>query len=223
MKILTMADLHGHLPDIGFQLDDIDVIVIPGDIAPAFSPYYQTEWLNNEFREWATKLNKPVLGCYGNHDYGFFKNNSMIQIYANEIVDKFFLFSWTKEFMGWNYMVKDLDSDPAANRLEGSIESRLSNKLLGNLGKTPEIWICHGPPRGICDNNLGSVALYEAIETYQPKAVFVGHIHDGCRSGQIGTSHIYNCSLVDNALNLIYKPTIVELRTGHSLRRSAYA
>jgi len=109
-------------------------------------------------------------------------------------------------------MVKDLDTDPPANRLEGSIESRLGSKLLGKTGNTPEIWVCHGPPRGTCDNSLGSVALYEAIETYQPKAVFVGHIHDGCRNGQIGASQIYNCSLVDNSLNLIHKPTIVELR-----------
>ena len=217
MKILAMADLHGYLPNIDVHIADIDVVVISGDIAPAFSPYYQTEWLNNEFREWVTKLNKTVFGCYGNHDYGSFENDSTVQLHANEIIGKFFLFSWTKEFFGWNYMVKDLDTDPPANKLRGSIESRLAGKLLGNIDKTPEIWVCHGPPYGICDNSLGSVALYNAIETYKPKAVFVGHIHDGYRVGQIGASQIYNCSLVDNALNLIHKPIIIELSKGKAV------
>jgi Icc-related predicted phosphoesterase len=213
MKALAMADLHGNLPNVEAYLDDTDVVLIAGDIAPGYPSQFQTEWFNTEFYRWANTLNKPIYGCYGNHDYGTMTvNHPRIQLHVNNFEDNFYMFSWTKEFMGWNYMVKDFDDDAPVNATPGSIESRLSNVLLGNLRKAPPVWVCHGPPFGVCDgNSCGSRALREAIEKYQPQAVFVGHIHDGDRIGRIGTTKIYNCSLVDNALNLINEPIIVDI------------
>ena|GEM_PF-2930522 len=221
MKILAMGDLHGHLPIIEeyYESEDYDVVVIAGDIAPDYSTLpkvnasFQTEWLDTKFFKWAVGLKKPVFGCYGNHDYGLLtKKNRRIQIYANAIIDNFLLFAWTPEFYGWNYMVKDLEGDCPANSIEGSIESRLENSLNKcKKSETPDIWVCHGPPYGICNDFQGSQALYKAIEEYQPKAVFVGHFHNGRRRGQIGNSLIYNCALVDNDLYPVYAPDIIDL------------
>jgi Icc-related predicted phosphoesterase len=218
MKILAMSDLHGHLPDVEAYLDFVDVILIAGDIAPDHSNLpivntpYQTEWFNTKFLEWATRLNKPVYGCYGNHDYGAFENNAQIQLYSNEIVGDFFLFSWTPKYGDWNYMVKDFDDDIPLNRLKGSVESRLDKKLWGRTGKTPAIWVCHGPPSGVCDGaGIGSNALLEAIKRRVPKAVFCGHAHYGTRQGLIGDTWVFNCALTDYALDLVREPVWVEI------------
>jgi len=224
MEILAMADLHGHLPDIREYLDFVDIIVIAGDIAPDYSyipqinTEYQTGWFNTVFLKWATTLNKPVFGCYGNHDYGTFKNNTKIKINENKVYDNFLLFSWTREFCGWNYMVKDLNEEPAVNNVKGSIEDRLISTL-SKCKKIPEIWVSHGPPYRVCEfkddydqiSFAGSRALYSAIKKYHPKVVFVGHIHNGVRTGQIGDTQIFNCSVTDNALNLIRDPIVVSI------------
>ena len=216
MKILAMADLHGILPKLDLRLDSVDIILLAGDIAPDYSwtprinIKYQTEWFKTEFLEWATRLNTPILGCYGNHDYGTFKNNSNIKLYSNEIEGNYFLFSWAVEYEHWNYMVKDRECDYKMNHLKGSIESRL-NTTLGKCNEIPEVWVCHGPPYRVCEfrendmqRYVGSKALRNAIEKYQPKLVFVGHIHEGEREGQIGDSKIYNCALGGRVFDRIY-------------------
>ena len=220
MKILAMADLHGNLPDVCEYLNKADVVIIAGDIAPDYSFIprtnidYQKKWLNTEFYKWVKALNKPIYACYGNHDYGTLSvDDPEIQIHVSAVVDNYFLFSWTREFCGWNYMVKDMESDPAENNVEGSIESRIKQAFKKRKA-IPDIWVCHGPPFGVCefeDRFSGSMALYKAIEKYQPKVVFVGHIHNESRNGVIGNSRIYNCSIVDNALDIVNDPIIVEV------------
>ena len=216
MKILAMADLHSNLPDVEAYLDDTDVVLLAGDIAPDFSilpivnAELQTEWFNTKFYPYVAKLNKPVYGCYGNHDYGALTNkNPKIHIYVNAIIDNYLLFAWTPEFCRWNYMVKDLSTDRPANTLKGSVESRL-HSTFSKYKEIPDIWVCHGPPFG--ENCLeGSQALYEAILKYQPKAVFVGHIHDGERKREIGKTKIYNCSVLDNNYDMVREPVCVEV------------
>ena len=222
MKILAMADLHGHLPDIEAYLDDTDVVLLAGDIAPDRScltivnTEFQTQWLNTKFYEWTKKLRKPVYGCYGNHDYGTLtKEDPQIQIYANAIIDNYLLFAWTPTFGTWNFMVKDLRGDRSSNKQKGSVESRLEDiiaKQEKDFGRIPDIWVCHGPP--FEENTLyGSRALCEAILKHQPKIVFVGHIHHGERIREIGNTRIYNCSVTDDAYDLVREPVYIDFRT----------
>ena len=220
MKILAMADLHGNLPDVEAYLDDTDVVLIAGDIAPDYSCWhkvnidYQDIWLNTKFYEWAKKLGKPLYGCYGNHDYGTLnKKDLQVQIHASAAVDKYLLFAWTSPSSGWNYTTRDLAWDHPANTLKGSIESRLADIFANeeeNSRKTPEIWVCHGQPFGE-NYPYGSQALYEAIIKYQPKAVFAGHVHHGERIREVGNTRIYNCSVTDNAYDLVREPVYIDV------------
>lgn len=71
MKIISISDIHGLLP----ELPKCDVVTISGDIVPL---YIQTKyedclaWLAGPFQNWALNLDcQKVIFIAGNHDYVF--------------------------------------------------------------------------------------------------------------------------------------------------------
>jgi Icc-related predicted phosphoesterase len=71
MKIVTISDIHGYLP----ELPQCDVVVICGDILPLnIQRNYEASlaWLSGPFQNWALNLDcKKVVFIAGNHDFVF--------------------------------------------------------------------------------------------------------------------------------------------------------
>lgn len=212
MKVWAVSDIHGQLANLPPIPDDVDVVIIAGDIAPNFSKkcesdkIYQTEWFNTVFRSWIDLLEKPVYGCYGNHDYGVFENQpDTVHIGVNEVVGDFFLFAITPEFCGWNHMLDDVVR---------KYHSATIRELLERYDELPSIWICHGPPCGFGDfphDHVGSVALQREMVKHGPRHVFCGHIHTGTKTSRCANTTIHNVSVVDESYAMVFEPTILEI------------
>jgi Icc-related predicted phosphoesterase len=72
MNIITISDLHGHLPVI----PACDVLLIAGDICPKkdHGLTRQVTWLNSEFRAWLESVPADeIVSIAGNHDFIFEK------------------------------------------------------------------------------------------------------------------------------------------------------
>lgn len=77
VKILSISDLHGYLP----EMEECDIVTISGDIVPLDVQRNLEEsghWFVNRFCKWAMKIPcKHVVFIAGNHDFfleGEFKN-----------------------------------------------------------------------------------------------------------------------------------------------------
>ena len=122
------------------------------------------------------------------HDSGYDCNG--IYIYGS---------AWTLPFNNWAFNVS-----------EDIIKKKLSNM------EYCDVLVTHGPAYGILDKapnkyNLGSKSLYNIIDIKRPKIHICGHIHHsyGYYKG-LDTEH-YNVSLLNEAYNLVNKPTIINI------------
>lgn len=228
LKIVGISDLHGNLHD--YQDDDFsgDILCICGDIVPLSiqTDTNKTEsWFMNEFLSWCSKLKfKKIFFIAGNHDIAlqndsnFFKRNFPLTYFVSYLEDELAIYNkdgvdykiygtpWCKRFGRWAFM--------ASNK-----------ELRDKFSKIPydlDILITHDEPYGTNDISLqdtgypkqhfGSMPLFEAIETKQPRIHLAGHIHSG---NHIPTRTFdtlsYNCSLLDEEYTLTYLPQIIYL------------
>lgn len=75
-------------------------------------------------------------------------------------------------------------------------EEDLRRRFL-NMPQEMDVLITHGPPKGILDNDIGSVALREAIEKRLIRRHVFGHLHE--RGGE---SHL--CQQADGSIRKSY-------------------
>ncbi len=218
MKVVIISDMHGQL---GFKVPESDLLLIAGDICPAFhspdlSIPLQENWLNVDFRNWLAK--QPVKECVaiaGNHSWIWEKypirvpkmNNNFHYIEdksINILGKKIYGTPVSLSFNNW-----------AFNRDEDSIQ-----KYWDNIPKGLDILLLHSPPYGILDathhpnyvsEHIGSKSLKKRIEEVKPKLVVFGHNHG--EHGKIEENGIIyiNASLVDEEYKMKRKPIIIEL------------
>lgn len=220
MKIVTISDTHGYLPDI----PACDIFIHAGDICPATNHKvkYQKQWLIEEFNPWLKNINaKSKVITAGNHDFVFqeypnIKYNLDCIVLINEIAEiqglKIWGSPWTKKFYDWafNMSAKDL------------------YKLHINIPKC-DIIVTHGPPYGfgdLCSRSLkdengnvtykwkshqGSPGLTRRIIEMEPKLVVGGHIHSGFGTRKLGNTIICNTSFVNEGYRPAYLPHVFEI------------
>lgn len=202
MRILALSDIHGLLPLL--VCDDIDCVMIAGDICPTNNHSYnfQKKWLELEFYKWIEAIPSPVFLTLGNHDFvDEFVAPPNLHYGTQCIIDNALLFSWTPSFRNWAWMTD-----------ERMLDIRLDTVLKNYV---PPIWLVHGPPHGTCDEvrgeHQGSKALRRAIELHQPNLVICGHLHEGSPEDWIGDSKIINVSLLNDEYIQVREPVYIDI------------
>lgn len=194
MLICCVSDLHGTLP----QLPDCDLLIIAGDLCGPSHPDLQYEFLSGPFRNWIDEYSMRDGGGYcvcveGNHG-----------ILAGKDQDRFR--RMLRNFPGnFDYLEDDLitlygyEEKPEGLKIFGTPSSlpfgvgwafNYPEEKIEEIFKGVEkadIIISHGPMFGIADvpgncwqtENVGSVALKEAVDRIKPKLLVTAHIHSG--------------------------------------------
>lgn len=217
MKVLAISDLHGNLPK---NLPEADIALICGDIVPLVLQRDEklvAMWMCSLFTAWAEEL--PVYKVFfiaGNHDCftdkyrrWFPKDDKVTYLEDEEIEyvhkDKTYRIygtPWCKKFGNWFH----------------NLESDKLYKAMSKIPKNLDILMTHEAPFGETDRpvdsdkHLGSDEIRQAIIEKEPRYVFHGHIHSGSHDiSKIGTSKIYNVSILDEAYEEAYQPLVLEL------------
>lgn len=188
MRIVALADLHGHFPA---DVPDCDVLVIAGDIVlfdPEWEPIEQRNWLTKQYRwfgEWLNELATRkirVIGVAGNHDFALQEISSFHLkfpwVYLQDehyTLDgvTFYGTPWQPWLGGWAF------NSPEEDIIDDT-EPWLDKKFQ-QIPETTDVLIAHSPPAGFGDVvkgvHRGSFALSRHIERVKPRLVVCGHIH----------------------------------------------
>lgn len=217
MKIHHISDTHGYHELL--QIPECDIIIHSGDFSNKRGPSLNhIETL--DFLNWYEKINvKHKILIAGNHDsFAFFHNTEFqeeckkrkivylentlfeingINIYGSPV---------TPTFCNWYFQ-------KPRHKLSSFWEKSIPNEKI-------DIFVTHGPPKGILDLSLnqeheieicGDKALKNILTTkVKPKYVLFGHIHsndDMDNNGLLLRDNIYysNAAVVrDNKFGIIY-------------------
>lgn len=228
MRVVCISDLHENLPE---RLPEGDLLCIAGDITFAFKHNLpaQQEFIAGPFAEWLETLDfKEIAVVAGNHDVSVEKWGWPQGLRCTYLQDQEALLCskyvygtpWQPYFYDW-----------AFNAPERHGEEWLYHVPFKEITMDTDIVICHGPPRGFCDQsgnphaadrsgqpNVGSQALTRRLREACPDLLVCGHIHSGYgqtalrdEQGNALRTKIVNCSLVDNRYQLVNDPIVVDL------------
>lgn len=229
MKIVCLSDCHSMLD---FSLPEADLLLIAGDLCPAYhDPYLsidlQKDWLNNEFKKWLNK--QPIKYCisiFGNHDWigeaapneipiWIPKNHKDIEMVPNtkiEYIEDYLTFYNGLKIYGTP--VVPSYNKWAFNKEEGSLQ-----KYWDNIPVNLDILLCHCPPYGIMDKNekginIGSESLLKRIYEIKPKCMIFGHNHADYGIKNMNGITFVNCSLcisINNSYKRTKEPIFLEI------------
>jgi len=182
VRILHFSDLHGHLPK--FKADNLDLIVVSGDICPDFSPVSsrksrieQRFWFFQEFVPWLEDHgNVPFVGCWGNHDFvgEVFDDGHFPGILTNR---KISLLNGT---VIYGLPQQPIFYDWAFNEPSDKLRRRFED-----IPDDVTILVTHGPPYSLCDSEdserrKGSIEAFDVLlHKTNIRLVLCGHIHNG--------------------------------------------
>lgn len=218
MIVGAISDMHGQLPRI---TEDVDLLLIAGDICPHARVSALAEWMQTTFSSWLKELvarRIAVIGVAGNHDWVLYKPEA--DSYRQQVLNALHPY--------WTYL-EDSGAEYGGLRVWGSPWQLKFNDWAFNLENETELkqkWdlipedtdvlITHSPPFLYGDQNAGGKAtgsktLLHAIERIQPKLAVYGHIHEGYGVYRVGDSRLANVSVLDNRYQLTNKPMYFEL------------
>lgn len=210
ISLVTIADLHGNLPNI----KPCDLLIIAGDIVEYHGIIDSTKWLNNTFNKWLDQIPcELVIGIAGNHDFIFERNPNLFNGHPKfkYLQDSFVEYKgykiygspWQPEFNAWAFNLT---------------EEQLKRKWDMIPGNT-DILITHGPPYGSGDfipsglyhhntvgEHVGSTTLRDI--KVNPLLHIFGHIH--CGFGLYGNK--VNVAICDERYNMCNKPTEIHIK-----------
>lgn len=228
MKLLGMADLHGHLPDYR-AVGAAEVICIAGDIVPMWASnaaldgenlYRQARWLYTRFYPWVDSLEcDRVVMTWGNHDW-IGMEPDLIPKYDGDklvvLVDDPYVYEGVHF---WGTPWQPIYNHWAFNLPEWELENRWDR-----IPDDTDILIVHGPPKGFGDRvgrqQVGSPSLTAKIRKVNPRWVVCGHVHNargrykltpGHRGNLKSPTTVLNCSVVDTSYKLMFKGMEFEL------------
>lgn len=206
MKICSVSDLHGQLPEI----PQCDLLLIAGDVCPVHdhSLTFQRLWLNSNFKRWLWSVPADkIVGVFGNHDLIGEQAPELVPVLPWVLLQdrtytyrdlKIFGLPWQLRFMDWAF---NLD-EPELNLKYESIPQC-------------DIIISHGPPYGYGDfvdgEHVGSKAFLKRIDEIEPKLVVFGHIHPGAGVWTRGKTTLANVTLLDDNYRMVHEPKVFEI------------
>ncbi len=221
MKIVIISDTHGMHNSMYHDLPPGDVLIHAGDVTNIGS-----ESNIREFIEWYQNLKNYDTKIFiaGNHDWGFYRKPTWLQIYINDenlsqsdcvylednefIIEipkyskpiKFYGSPWQPIFMNWAFNASEEQLD----------------KIWKKIPLDTDILITHGPAYGILDTvegkteHLGSTSLAKYIEIIKPKIHISGHIHSGRGVVEKDGVLYINASIATESYLMIYKPIVID-------------
>lgn len=208
MKIIAIADLHGHLP----ALESADVVCIVGDITPdcyRLDADRQWLWFNDVYMPWVAGLDcRKVITVAGNHDYCFEKHK------PGGTDKHIYLENNGKEIDGVSFYGTPNVVRPVTN-LAFYRESEELSAIFRQIPDNLDVLLCHSSPYGVngCGRprdsreDLGSRELTGAIRDKEIAHIFCGHIHTGNhKTGIWRGKSITNAALCNDKKELAYPP-----------------
>jgi Icc-related predicted phosphoesterase len=218
MRVVTTADIHGHLPEV----PPCDVLVIAGDITPLADHEvgFQAQWLDTDLRAWLEVVPAGhVIAVAGNHDFVFERAADRVPelpwTYLRDsdcTIDgvRFWGSPWTPWFMDWAF------NAPRDDEAEQFLTERYAT-----CPDDVDVIVLHGPPIGYGDRtgrgvDAGSTAALELIDRRAAQLCVFGHIHEGRGEWRRGSTTLANVTYVDLAYRPIDAPlTVYEVCVEH--------
>lgn len=192
MKIIGLSDIHGRCSDIhklGQYLADADLVVLAGDIT-----HFQGISRVRHVMEIVGRYAPRVLAVSGNCDEPGVDDWLADQgagLHARfEMVDGIAFAGLGGSVVTPFHTPNEYDEDTAKQYLQAAVSGLDPGAAL--------VLVSHQPPADTrCDRigsgkHVGSRALREFIEVYQPLVCFTGHIHEAAATDEIGVTKIIN-------------------------------
>ncbi len=237
MRIVALADQHGHLPAI----QPCDLLLIGGDICPDVfggrlarnRPELQAAWFDRSIRPWLKALPATYkVATWGNHDWCGMRcpppedlpdvaSATRLQILVDaetcvpagattgDRADRATVRIWGTPW-----------SNPFMDWAFMKSPAELAN-IYASIPEGIDVLLSHQPPYGYGDHvydpirerfeHLGSWELLAAIDRVRPRVVICGHIHSGHGRYEYKGIPICNVSVVDDQYRPVHEPTVIEL------------
>lgn len=221
VKVTSVADLHGFLPD--YSKYQCDIFCICGDFSPLNIQQkvpQMKDWLYHKFIPWTEQLPcDKVFLIAGNHDIGFSRLVNPKEFFLGtkiwyaeddtyEYYDKIIYGTpWCRIFCNWAYMITD-----------EALEKKYSD-----IPENIDLLLTHDVPYGCNDvilqdtrwrtnDHIGNKPLLNAIIEKKPKNLCCGHLHATSHEpSKFFSTMQYNCSVVDENYDLVYEPQTFEI------------
>ncbi len=198
MKILVIADIHGHSDRLekvlaGIDLKGIDLVICPGDFTDMFSS--QKEFSQLDIAEVVLQkllaLGKPLLCVPGNQDpyeiLGLFDEYG-VNLHNRDVKFK------GMDIMGWGGA-----PTPFNTIFEPSDEE--TRKVLDRMGSKVKpdsfLLVVHDPPKNTkvdlveAGKHVGSPVIRKFIERKKPLLAISAHIHEAGGLDSIGSTQVF--------------------------------
>jgi Icc-related predicted phosphoesterase len=188
MRILAVADIHGAQYRLNLVLKNVaihtpDLVVICGDITQFGPGEFATNLLN--------QIQVRTLAVPGNIDT--FDVDQGINASNATNLDKRQVIIHDIPFVG-------IGRDIPSSLPNLQIDEGTTKKPLKKLLKPASVLVTHYPPFKLQDKIFigthgGSKELRSLIDTYKPRLVLCGHIHEDPGTTTIGDMMVVNCSM----------------------------
>jgi hypothetical protein len=199
MNIVVVSDIHGDIENLFSYFDKIkelsfDVIVCPGDFTDANIPkgFTQEDVARLIIKE-LKLLKKPILAVPGNVD-----TKNMIKIFEDEGISIHGKGKIIGDFGFYGYGGAQTPFETNIEPTEEELKLGLKNSWNEVKNAKYKVQVTHNPPSGTRVDmiqsglHVGSNAVREAIETYEPVASISAHIHEARGTDRVKKTFIIN-------------------------------
>ena len=212
MRIVALADLHGHLPVV----PPCDLLIVAGDLCAAddHDVTEQERWLGATFAPWlAATPARHRVGLAGNHDLVAERRPDLLAALpwaylcdSGVTVDGVDI--WGSPWQTpWDDLAFNLD-EPALGARWDEIPPGTS------------ILVTHAPPHRFGDRvgalEIGSSSLRRRVTEVAPALHVFGHAHEGHGVYHLGASLLVNVAVTDATYRPVNPPTVIELLDGRA-------
>ncbi len=220
IKVTSIADLHGFLPDYSNYKSDI--FCICGDLSPL---NLQNDvplmymWIEKRFIPWVNNLPcDKVFLVAGNHDIIFSRENGKEIFMGTKVFyaeddcyeydDKIIYGTpWCRIFGNWSFMLTSEGLKEKYSQIPENVDLLLTHDVPFNRND-----ICLEPIWESENEHIGNIPLLEEVELKKPKHHCVGHLHSTSKvPTKFGDTMQYNCSIVNEKYKLTYEPQVFEI------------
>jgi Icc-related predicted phosphoesterase len=235
MRIATLSDQHGFLPEI----PPCDLLIVAGDICPdrfghvvaRAEPEHQARWFDRKIRPWlADSPARHKVVTWGNHDWCGqacdFSHDSPAKASSTRLqvlVDESTSVPTGAVDGVPQPSTVTIWGTPWSPRFMDWAFMKDPEDLVSRYAAIPagtDVLVSHCPPHGYGDwsderrrrvEHLGSRELLVAIDRVRPRLVICGHIHGGHGRYEHDGIPIYNVSVADEQYRLTHEPTVIDL------------
>lgn len=227
MRLCAISDMHGQL---GFNVDECDVLAICGDIVPLDIQWSMTksyEWLNDTFIRWCMEQPcEKVIFIAGNHDAIFERKGALVSSLFDGVDKLQYLMCSSCEYDGkrffgtpycsifgrWAFMTPYKEQD------------EIYAHAISDIGdKKIDVILSHDAPYGVSDvlledcpwrsdEHIGNKSLERLCTSLSPSLLLHGHLHSTSHECEkLNDTSVYNVSLLSENYKMVYKPLYLDL------------